>query len=59
MADITMNIKDTRRIAILDRLKEKRIKQAEAASILSLTERQVRRLLKKYIWWCSVHHPQA
>lgn len=48
MADITMNIKDTRRIAILDRIKEKTMTQAQAAGVLAITTRQVRRLLKRY-----------
>lgn len=48
MADITMNIKDTRRIAILDRIKEKTMTQAQAAETLAITTRQVRRLLKRY-----------
>jgi len=48
MADITMNIKDTRRIAILDRIKEKTMTQAQAAGVLAITTRQVGRLLKRY-----------
>lgn len=48
MADITMNIKDTRRIAILDKVQEKSMTQHEAASLLAITDRQVRRLLKRY-----------
>jgi len=48
MADITMNIKDTRRIATLDRIKEKTMTQAQAAGVLAITTRQVRRLLKRY-----------
>lgn len=48
MADITMNIKDTRRIAILDRVEEKTMTQAQAAEVLAITDRQVRRLLKRY-----------
>lgn len=48
MADITMNIKDTRRIAILDKVKEKTVTQAQAAETLAITTRQVRRLLKRY-----------
>lgn len=49
MADITMNIKDTRRIAILDRIKGKTMTQSEAADLLSITSRQIRRLLKRYM----------
>ena len=48
MADITMNIKDTRRIAILDRIKEKTMTQAQAAGVLAITTRQVGRLFKRY-----------
>jgi len=48
MADITMNIKDTRRIAILDKVQERSVTQAQAAEILAITTRQVRRLLKRY-----------
>ena len=48
MVDITMNIKDTRRIAILDKVKDKTMTQSEAAGLLSITDRQVRRLLKRY-----------
>lgn len=48
MADITMNIKDTRRIAILDRVKQKTMTQAQAAEALAITTRQIRRLLKRY-----------
>lgn len=48
MADITMNTKDTRRIAILDRVKEKTMTQDQAAEVLAITVRQVRRLLKRY-----------
>ncbi len=43
-----MNIRDTRRIAILDKLKEKSIKQAAAAQALGVSVRQVRRLLRRY-----------
>ena len=48
MEDITMNIRDTRRIAILDKLKEKSIKQKQAAELLGVSVRQVRRLLVRY-----------
>lgn len=43
-----MNIRDTRRIAVLDKLKDKSIKQGKAADILGITVRQVRRLLVRY-----------
>lgn len=48
MGDITMNIRDTRRIAVLDKLKEKSMKQGAAAAVLGVTVRQVRRLLSRY-----------
>lgn len=48
MGDITMNIRDTRRIAVLDKLKEKSMKQGKAAELLGVTVRQVRRLLSRY-----------
>lgn len=48
MGDITMNIRDTRRIAVLDKLKEKSMKQGAAAVALGITVRQVRRLLRRY-----------
>ena len=48
MGDITMNIRDTRRIAVLDKLKEKSMKQGAAAQILGISVRQVRRLLRRY-----------
>jgi len=43
-----MNIRDTRRIAVLDKLKEKSMKQGKAAELLGITVRQVRRLLSRY-----------
>ena len=43
-----MNIRDTRRIAVLDRLKDKSMKQGAAAKILGVSVRQVRRLLRRY-----------
>ena len=48
MANITMSIKETRRIPILDKLKEKLITQAEAARLMEIGTRQVGRLLKGY-----------
>jgi len=48
MGDITMNIRDTRRIAVLDKLKEKSMKQGKAAELLGVSVRQVRRLLVRY-----------
>jgi len=48
MGDITMRIEDTRRIAVLDKLMNKTMKQSTAAEVLGITVRQVRRLLKRY-----------
>jgi transposase len=48
MGDITMNIRDTRRIAVLEKLKEKSMKQGKAAELLGVTVRQIRRLLLRY-----------
>lgn len=48
MGDITMSIKESKRIAILDKLKEKSIKQGKAALLLGISTRQVRRLLSRY-----------
>ncbi len=48
MEDITMRLEDTRRIAVLDKLKEKALKQRKAADILGVSVRQVRRLLVRY-----------
>lgn len=43
-----MNIRDTRRIAVLDKLKEKSMKQGKASELLGVTVRQIRRLLSRY-----------
>jgi transposase len=51
MGDITMNIRDTRRIAVLDKLMEKSIKQRAAAQSLGVSVRQIRRLLRRYKTW--------
>jgi len=45
---ITMSIKETERISILEKLKQKEMKQKKAAHILGVSVRQVRRLLKAY-----------
>jgi transposase len=45
---ITMSSKETPRIAVLDRLMNKEIKQKHAAQLLNLSVRQVRRILKQY-----------
>ena len=43
-----MSKKELTRKEIMGRLEEKRLKQKEAAAILNISERQVRRLLKRY-----------
>ena len=45
---ITMSIKETERITILEKLKRKELKQKKAAHLLDISVRQVRRLLKAY-----------
>lgn len=45
---ITMSIKETNRISILEKLKQKEIKQGKAARIMGVSVRQARRLLKSY-----------
>lgn len=45
---ITMSIKETSRISVLEKLKQKEIKQGKAARIMGVSVRQVRRLLKNY-----------
>jgi transposase len=45
---LTMSANELSRLEIMQRVEEKRLKQKEAAEILGLTVRQVRRLLRKY-----------
>lgn len=45
---INMSIKEVNRLAILDKLLKKEMKQNKAAKILGVSTRQVRRLIKKY-----------
>ena len=45
---VTMSIKEADRIAVLEKLVRKEIKQKKAALQLSLSARQVRRLVKRY-----------
>lgn len=45
---VTMNAKEVDRIAVLDRLMKKEIKQTHAAKLLQLSTRQVRNLAKRY-----------
>lgn len=48
MGQIVMSMKETERIAIMDNLGAKRIKQKHASSQLGISVRQVRRMLKRY-----------
>src|SRR3989304_4629443 len=48
MDKITMSIKEINRVNILDRVKQKTMKQKKAAEILGISVRQVRRLVKTY-----------
>ena len=48
MENIHMSIKEVNRVSILDQLKRKAMKQKKAASIMGVSVRQVRRLLKVY-----------
>ncbi len=45
---ITMRIKEIKRIKVIENVKKKKIKQREAAEILGVTERQVRRIVKRF-----------
>ncbi len=45
---ISMSMKETERIPILDKLMNKELKQKHAAQMLSLSVRQIRRLVKRY-----------
>ena len=45
---ISMSMKETSRIAILEKLMKKEIKQKHGAKMLNLSVRQVRRLVKRY-----------
>lgn len=45
---LTMSVKEADRIAVMDKLIEKRIKQKHAAKQLHLSTRQIRRLMKIY-----------
>lgn len=45
---LTMSKKELTRVEVIQKLEEKRLKQKEAAKQLSISERQVRRLLKAY-----------
>ena len=43
---LTMSKKELTRLEVIQRIKEKRLKQKEAAEMLSLSLRQVRRLVR-------------
>jgi len=45
---LTMSAKEMSRLGIMQRLEEKRLKQKEAAEMLGLTVRQIKRLVSKY-----------
>ncbi len=45
---ISMNMKETERITIMDNLIAKRIKQRHASKQLGISVRQVRRMVKRY-----------
>jgi hypothetical protein len=45
---LTMSAKEVNRLGVVQRVVERRLAQVEAATILSLTTRQVRRLVKRY-----------
>jgi transposase len=48
MKQITLSMKETERIAIMDNLVAKRIKQKHASAQLGISVRQVRRMLQRY-----------
>jgi transposase len=45
---ITMSAKEVNRLEVMQRLEEKRMKQKAAAELLEISERQVKRLLRRY-----------
>jgi transposase len=45
---LTMSTKELSRVEVMGRLQEKRMTQKEAAKILGVSERQVKRLWKRY-----------
>jgi len=45
---LTMSAKELNRLEVMQRLEEKRLKQKEAAEMLGVTVRQIKRLLSKY-----------
>lgn len=58
MTNIVMSQKELNRISVLEKLKHKQVTQRKASTLLSLSVRQTRRLLKKYLLHgpcCLVH----
>jgi transposase len=45
---LTMSVKELNRLEVIKRVKEKRLVQKEAAEMLGVSERQIRRLLRRY-----------
>ena len=45
--DIVMRVKEAKRLRVIEETIEKQMTQGKAASILGLSERQVRRIVKK------------
>ena len=45
---ITMSDKEIERLAVLQDVRDQRITQSQAAQLLHISERQIRRLLQKY-----------
>ena len=44
---ILMSVKELRRLAVIHQVMEKKLRQVEASELLSLTERQIRRLVRR------------
>ena len=45
--DIVMRVKEAKRLRVIEEVIEKQMTQQKAASILSISERQIRRIVKK------------
>ena len=43
---ITMSQRDLNRIEVISKVKEKEVKQSQAAEVLNLSERQIRRIVR-------------
>ena len=48
METITLTMKELEKLKILERLKAKKIKQIDPAKLIEGSERQARRLMKRY-----------